>query len=205
MVGKFLSMSWFLFSELLPVGVRTALYSRVVYALWFKQQVRKTLSYKYSRSSLLLAARGATEIPYWWCKNCRESGQELWLVDVVVILFYLLFTNDRQKTKGHKRHSNVNVMNLLQKSQYSWNLLFFRKIIRVLLELFRRRTQNFTIIDQEECKIYQIYIWSPVTELIMQILIYVISMEFLSLRHQRPSWRKAPSGEKQGKTAVFSG
>ena len=54
-------MSWFLFSELLPVGVRTALYSRVVYALWFKQQVRKTLSYKYSRFSLLLAARGATK------------------------------------------------------------------------------------------------------------------------------------------------
>ena len=39
----------------------------------------------------------ATEIPYWWRKICPESGQELWLVDIVVILFYLLFTNDRQK------------------------------------------------------------------------------------------------------------
>ena len=72
-------------------------------------------------------------------------------------------------------------MNLLQKSQYSWNLLFFRKIIRVLLELFRRRTQNFTIIDQEKYKN-------------MQILIYVISMEFLSQRRQRPSClTKSPS------------
>ena len=39
----------------------------------------------------------ATEITYWWRKICPESGQELWLVDIVVILFYLLFTNDRQK------------------------------------------------------------------------------------------------------------
>ena len=57
-MGKFLSMSWFLSSELLQVVVMTALYSRVVYAFWFKQQVRKTLSYKYSRFSLLLASRG---------------------------------------------------------------------------------------------------------------------------------------------------
>ena len=57
-MGKFLTMSWFLSSELLQVVVMTALYSRVVYAFWFKQQVRKTLSYKYSRFSLLLASRG---------------------------------------------------------------------------------------------------------------------------------------------------
>ena len=50
-------MSWFLFLELLPVVVMTALYSRDVYTLWFKQQVTKILSYKYSRFSLLLAAR----------------------------------------------------------------------------------------------------------------------------------------------------
>ena len=49
-------MSWFLFLELLPVVAMTALYSKVVYTLWFKQQVRKISSYKYSRFSLLLAA-----------------------------------------------------------------------------------------------------------------------------------------------------
>ena len=43
-----------------------------------------------------------TETPYWWRKICLESCQELWLVNVAVILFYLLFTNDRQKTKCHK-------------------------------------------------------------------------------------------------------
>ena len=50
-------MSWFLFLELLPVVAMTVLYSRIVYTLWFKQQVRKILSNKYSRFSLLLAAR----------------------------------------------------------------------------------------------------------------------------------------------------
>ena len=44
----------------------------------------------------------ATEILYWWRKICPESGRELWLGDIAVILFYLMFTNDRQKTKGHK-------------------------------------------------------------------------------------------------------
>ena len=48
-------MSRFLFLELLPVAAMTALYSRIVYTLWFKQQVRKILSYKYSR--FLLAPR----------------------------------------------------------------------------------------------------------------------------------------------------
>ena len=28
-----------------------------------------------------------TEIPYWWCKICPESGQKCWLVDRVVTLF----------------------------------------------------------------------------------------------------------------------
>ena len=44
----------------------------------------------------------ATEIPYWWRKICPESGRKPGLVDGVVTLFYLLFFNDRQKTKGHK-------------------------------------------------------------------------------------------------------
>ncbi|XP_073250537.1 QRFP-like peptide receptor [Porites lutea] len=35
-MGKLLSMSWFIFLGFLPVVVMTALYSRVVYALWFK-------------------------------------------------------------------------------------------------------------------------------------------------------------------------
>ena len=42
------------------------------------------------------------EIPYWWCKICLESSQKPWLVDRVSTLFKLLFTNDGQKTKGHK-------------------------------------------------------------------------------------------------------
>ena len=65
---------------------------------------------------------------------------------------YVLFTNNRQKTNGHKG-KKVNAMNLLQNSQYSWNIFFFRRSIRVLLELVHRTTQNFTIIDEEKHKI----------------------------------------------------
>ena len=43
-----------------------------------------------------------TEISHWWRKICPESGQKGWLVNGAVTLFWLLFTNDRQKTKGHK-------------------------------------------------------------------------------------------------------
>ena len=43
-----------------------------------------------------------TEILYWRCKICPESSQKCCLVDRVVTLFHLLFTNDRQKTKGHE-------------------------------------------------------------------------------------------------------
>ena len=55
------------------------------------------LACEYSRFSLLLATKdvwrrrkSATQrqkFKYWWRKICPESGQELWLVDVVVILF----------------------------------------------------------------------------------------------------------------------
>ena len=41
-----------------------------------------------------------TEIPYWWHKISPKSGKKLWLVDVVVISFYLLFI--KWQTKGHK-------------------------------------------------------------------------------------------------------
>ena len=45
-----------------------------------------------------------TEIPYWWCKICLESGHKRWLDIGVVILFHPLFTNDSQKTRGYKAH-----------------------------------------------------------------------------------------------------
>ena len=45
--------------------------------------------------------------------------------------------------------------------------IFFRKSIyvspEVLLELVRKRSQNFTIIDQEKHKIKPVYIWNPMT------------------------------------------
>ena len=68
-------------------------------------------------------------------------------------------TDKRQRPQ----RSKVNVMNLLQNSQYSWNIFLFRKSIWVLLELARKKTQNFTLIEQEKQKIKQIYIWNPMT------------------------------------------
>ena len=43
------------------------------------------------------------------------------------------------------------------------------------------------------------------TGMIMQTLIYVINMEFLSLRRRRLSWRNTPSGKERRETAVFAG
>ena len=41
----------------------------------------------------------ATEIPYWWCKIHPGSGQELWLVNEVILLFSccLLMIDKRRK------------------------------------------------------------------------------------------------------------
>ena len=39
----------------------------------------------------------------------------------------------------------------------------------------------------------------------MQTLIYIISMEFLLLRHSHLSWPNNPRGKEQGETAAFAG
>ena len=44
-----------------------------------------------------------------------------------------------------------------------------------------------------------------ITGFIIETLIYVISMKFLSLRREPFSWRYVPSGKEQGETAVFAG
>ena len=68
---------------------------------------RAIIACEYSCFSLFLTARdvspGGTSAPQrqnfhtYSCKICPEFGQELWLVDIVVILFYLLIMHDRQK------------------------------------------------------------------------------------------------------------
>ena len=90
----------------------------------------------------------AREILYWWCKICpnlvRSSDWSTYLIFIhclVLAIFYKQQTKDRQSQR-----SNVNVMNLLQISQCSWNIFSFRSsVIWVLLaKLFSRRTQNIT-------------------------------------------------------------
>ena len=53
-------------------------------------------------------------------------------------------------TDKRPQRSNVNMMNLLQNSQYFQNIFFFRKASEVLLELVRKRSRDFTIINQEK-------------------------------------------------------
>ena len=79
-------------------------------------------------------------------------------------LVYKWQTNEKKKKKAPKaKCKRWNVMNLLQNSQYSWNMFFFRKRIWILLELVRSKTQDITIIDQEKHKIKQIDIWNSMT------------------------------------------
>ena len=141
--------------------------------------------------------QGGTSAPRWQEFHTDEENlSRIWsgaLIGQHSSYLVLAFVDDRQTTDKKAQRSRVNVMNLLQKSQYSWNIFFFRASV------INRRTQNFTIIDQEKHKIEQIYIWSPMTtELIMSTLIYVISMEFPLLRHKRPSSWNAPSHKEWG-------
>ena len=69
-------------------------------------------------------------------------------------------TDKRQKVVKVKRKHDESCE---QNSQYSWNIVFSRRRIWVLLELIRRCTQHFTKINQEKRKIEQICIWNPMT------------------------------------------
>ena len=77
---------------------------------------------------------------------------------IVLAIVYKWQTKDKRPQR-----SNVNAMNLLQNSQYLWNIVFSKSSIWVLLQLIRRWTQHFTKIDQKTRKIGQIYIWNPMT------------------------------------------
>ena len=173
--------------------------------LWLLLKKSQIVAYENRRFSSLIAASGrfarrnvydsATEIPYWWRKICPESGHKRWLDIGVVTLFYPLFQTTYISQKAAK-----------QNSQNLWYIYFSRRSIWILLELVRKWTQHFTKIDQEKRKIEHICIWNPTTtEFIMETLIYVISMDFLSLSRRRSSSWKVPSGEERGETAVFAG
>ena len=77
-----------------------------------------------------------------------------------------------------------------------------RRGIRVLLELARRWTHHFSKIHQEKRNIERIWMWNPMTTgYIMLTLIYVISMEFLSLSRRRsiPPRETSPSAKSEEK------
>ena len=80
------------------------------------------------------------------------------------IVLAIVYEWQSWQTKDKRsQRSSVNVTNLWQNSQYLWNIVFSRRSIWVLLELFGRWTQHFTKIDQRTHKIGQIYIRNPMT------------------------------------------
>ena len=137
-----------------------------------------TAVYENSHLSSLLTAKdvlpGGTSAPQWQKFHTDEENlPRIWsgaLIGQHSSYIVLAFVDEQQTTDKKAQRSRVNVMNLLQKSQYSWNIFFFRASV------INRRTQNFTLIDQEKHKIEQIYLWSPMpTGLIMSKI---------DLRHQ---------------------
>ena len=63
-----------------------------------------------------------------------------------------------EKTKGHE--GQMKMWWIYYKTVNSLNIFFLTRSIWVLLELVRRRTQNFTVIDQEKHKIEELFIWT---------------------------------------------
>ena len=88
------------------------------------------------------------------------------MVDVVIKLFWLLFTNDRKKTR-------------LQRSKCERDEYITKKSISVDYVLLKQTNLSFAgARSQEKRKIEQICIWNTrTTGFIMLTLIYVISTE----------------------------
>ena len=93
-----------------------------------------------------------TGIPYWCCKICPESDQDLWLVCLVITCIFVCFSLTiaaivhkwQTRDKGPQR-SNINAVNLLTKQtvNFCWIHSSCRRSIWVLLDLM-----------VEECKTY---------------------------------------------------
>ena len=69
-------------------------------------------------------------------------------------------TDKRQKATNFKCKRDESITKQLVFLEY---ILLSKFFFRVLLELVRKGSQNFTIIDQEKHKIKQIYIENPTT------------------------------------------
>ena len=107
----------------------------------------------------------ATEIPYWWRKIYLESG--IWseaLIgrrsnsSIVFFSYRLRMTDKGLKVKCEHDESTT------KQSIFVEYILLLRELNNwVLLELVRRRTPYFTLIELEKHKIDQIYVWKPTT------------------------------------------
>ena len=83
------------------------------------------------------------------------------MFDIVLILFYLLFTNDRQRATKFRCKRDESTTKIVNIPRISSSLE--KASSRVLLELVCRRTLDFTITYQAKQKLKQIYIWNTMT------------------------------------------
>ena len=117
---------------------------------------------------------------------------------LVTFFFYCMKRNSRPRELiKAKQTEKIN-------GHYCWNVSL-EEAFEICRSSFSEHAQNVTIIDQGKHKIEQIYIGNPMTTgFAVLTLIYIISMEFLSLRRRRPSCRNDLSGGERGEAAVFA-
>ena len=117
------------------------------------------IAYMYEKQLSLLALRRWCCFTRWGiCASISDRNSILMIWNLSRILPGAIDYKWQSKDKW----SNVNALNLLQNSQYSWNIhTLLKKNHLSFVEACFRRTQNLSTIDQEKQKIQQIYIWNP--------------------------------------------
>ena len=126
---------------------------------------QSVIACKYSRFSFLLVAKdvspggtSATQRQKFHTNDIKSVWNLVRSSDWST--YYLYCFNDRQKATKFKCKRDESIT---KQSVFLEYILLSKFFFRVSLELFRKRSQNFTIIDQEKHKIKQIYFENPTT------------------------------------------
>ena len=133
---------------------------------------QSVIACKYSRFSFLLVAKdvspggtSATQRQKFHTNDIKSVWNLVRSSDWSTYQLYcfndcLRMTDKRQKATKFKCNRDESITT---QSVFFEYILLSKLFFRVLLELFRQGSQNFTIIDQEKHKIIQIYIENPTT------------------------------------------
>ena len=108
-------------------------------------------------------------------------------------------TDKRRKATKVKYKHNESTTNIY----YWWNAFFFRRHISVFLKFDHRRTQNFTIINQEKPKIPQIHYLKPHDYQINYVNFDLCHQYWIPVAQTSFLWN-IPICDKRGETAIFA-